>query len=87
MNPVEPIQLYADARRVTYGAGQSDYNTLPAVRYPDGTVHTRWVLTPDERQAILDGACITLSMLTFNQPLQSVHLAVEGVGERVEVPV
>ena len=85
MKPVEPIQLYQDARRVTYGAGQSEYDVLPAVRYPDGTVHTRWQLTADERRAILDGACIVLSILTFNQPIQPLHLSVEGTDGLIEL--
>lgn len=86
MNAVEPFPGQ-DRRRVTFAADQPQYNPLPAVIDSDGVVHTRWQLTEDERRAILDGACITLSIMTFGQALQPVLLAIEGVGERIEVPV
>lgn len=83
MIPVKPLTA---GRHVTYAADQPEYNPLPAVVEPDGTVHTRWQLTDDERRAILDGACITLAILTFNTPLQPLLMAVEGTDGLVELP-
>lgn len=84
MIPVEPIGVAG--RHVTYAADQPEYNPLKATVEPDGTVHTRWQLTLDERRAILDGACIILEIATFNAPLQPLFIAVEGVIDPVELP-
>jgi hypothetical protein len=80
MKPVEPIQpITLVARRVVFAARQEEYESLPALVEPDGTAHTRWELTDEEREAIAAGACVTLRLLTFNTPLQPVLLGVEGV--------
>jgi hypothetical protein len=71
-------------RRVVYAANQPQYNPLPALVDAEGTVHTRWQLTEDERRAIMDGACVTLALMTFGDPLQPIRLGVEGIGEPVE---
>jgi hypothetical protein len=49
-------------------ANQPQYNTLHALRAPDGRVMSRWELTRDERTAIADGADIFLSISTNGQP-------------------
>lgn len=84
MIPVKPFPVYG-ARAMTFAADQTEYNPLPALIELDGRVHTRWQLSEDERRAILDGACIVLEVLTFNQPLQPLALRVEGVGEFIEL--
>lgn len=87
MNPVEPIRSGPGIRRVVFGAGQPEYNPLPALLLdtPERHVVSRWRPTEDERRAILDGACIELSQMTFGEPIQPVHMSVEGVGERIEL--
>ena len=82
MTPVEPIKpANMDARAVTIAANQPQYNPLPALVEPDGTVHTRWQLTDEERAAIAAGADLMLSVLTFRQPLQPVIMGVAGVDD------
>lgn len=39
-------------------------------------VLSRWTLTPEQRQAVLDGADIYLELLTFGSPLQPIRMAV-----------
>jgi len=80
MQPVDPVGL--PGRRVDYAENQKQYETLPSNQEADGKVWSRWSLSLDERRAILNGACIELTMWTFGQPLQPVHLRVQGVEER-----
>ena len=87
MKPVEPIRCGDGMTRVVFGAGQPQYNPLPALVLdtPERHVVSRWQFTEDERRAILDGACLELSQMTFGEPIQPVHLSIEGVGERIEI--
>lgn len=78
MQPVEP--KHADGipgRRVVYAEDQEEYEPLPALVEPDGTVHTLWALTDEERAALAAGGYVSLTLLTFNQPLQPILLRVE----------
>jgi len=81
---MEPIEIPDDemrgGERVVFAADQPEYRPLPALRYPFyGTVRTRWRLSENERRAILDGANVELSIVTFGAPLQPVVLSVQGV--------
>lgn len=79
MRPVEPHRAAGlEARARVFVKDQPEYDDLPALIEPNGTVHTRWALTPAERKAIAEGAFVTLE-LTFNTPLQPIRLGVEGV--------
>ena len=88
MKPVEPLggKNIARWRRVEFAKNQDGYNTLVALVDPHGRVRTRWEPTEDERYALLDGACITLEILTFNQPLQPLLMYVEGSEGLIELP-
>ena len=77
MKPVDPEDMPGEL--VHIGAGQPQYMPLPARIVGGGAVHTRWQLTFEERQAILDGACIDLTIMTFGQPLQPLMMTVQGV--------
>lgn len=79
MIPVDPGE--GIGRLVTYGAGQAEYLPLPARIDHEGGTFTVWSLSLEERAAILDGARIGLRLLTFGQPLQPIHLAVEGTAD------
>lgn len=81
MKPIEVTGI--DGRSITYGANQSEYEPLPAVVQSDGTIWTRWQLSPEERRAILDGAAIELSVMTFGQPIQPLYMRVQGIEEPV----
>lgn len=37
---------------------------------------SRWTLTPEQREAIANGADIFLELLTFNTPMQPIRMAV-----------
>jgi hypothetical protein len=62
---------------VVYGANQPEYNPLPAMKLPDGTVITCWELSDEEIETIQKTKCIYFSQLTFNSPLQPVRAQVE----------
>lgn len=82
MSPAEITDAEIEARgltayrRVTIGEGQPAYVPLPALVLPGYAALTRWQFTPEERQAIADGADLDLLVLTFGQPVQPVSLAV-----------
>lgn len=85
MKPVDPLGV-GELR--VLGANQPQYNPLPVrvVPSPEGFTRSRWQLTEDERRALLDGACIEITQMTFNEPLQPISVKVEGVGELIELP-
>lgn len=77
MTPVsvpEYSPLAIGAQRIVFAENQPEYNPLPALRFGDGCVVTRWQLTWRERLQVLLGRGIFLSLLTFNQPLQPMKL-------------
>lgn len=75
MNPIEPPTV-AGAMRIVFAEDQPQYLPLPAMVTADGTVHTAWQLTEDERLAVAAGADIHLSLMTFGQPLSPILLQV-----------
>lgn len=77
MQPISPV-LGAEfiANEIVYAKDQPEYNPLPVLRNEGGVVLSRWKLTDSEREAIMGGADIFLSIWTFNQPLQPVRLEV-----------
>lgn len=75
MQPVEQ-PLTEGTRSVKIAESQDQYDTLPALVYPDGVVLTEWTLSEEERQAIARGENIRLWTWTFHQPFQPVKLEV-----------
>ena len=79
MKPVSPV--YEDAeelwgvKEVTYAKDQPEYLQLPALKFLDGLVVSRWKLSFIERLAVLLTGNIFLGVLTFNQDLQPVRLS------------
>ena len=63
---------------IKMGALQPEYNPLRCI--PGNTAHgerlSRWTLTPEQRQAIANGADIFIELLTFNQPMNPIRIAV-----------
>lgn len=51
---------------VTYAKDQPEYQSLPALKMPDGEIVTCWRLSIIERLKILFTGKIWLSVLTFN---------------------
>lgn len=81
MIPVMPDDR--EGSPVIMAADQPQYLPLPA-HYYGGRVITRWQLNENERRAILDGACIDLTLVTFGQPLQPIMISVQGVTDPEE---
>ncbi|MGE0227778.1 MAG: hypothetical protein AB7I38_11065 [Dehalococcoidia bacterium] len=79
--PAEELQHVQPYELLLIGANQPEYEPLPAVMFPgpEGRMVTRWRPSLDERRAIMDGACVELAVMTFNEPLQPVLLGVQGV--------
>lgn len=72
MTPVEFPEVNA-----VYAKDQSEYNPLPVLKKPDGTVISCWELTEDEIQTLLQTKRIYLAVMTFNQPLQPVLITTD----------
>ena len=65
---------------VIFAKDQPEYMPLPAMKIPNdpqGLIITKWQLSPEELERIIETGTIHLSMLTFNQPLQPVLLTVD----------
>jgi hypothetical protein len=60
-----------------FAKNQAEYLQLPAHKTPDGIVTSCYELTLKERFAILFGAKVWLSIMTFNKPLQPQRLTLE----------
>ena len=72
MKPVEFTE-----QNVVFAKGQPEYLPLPAHRTPNGAVTSCWELTAEEREEVARTGKIYLTCLTFNRPLQPVHMATE----------
>jgi hypothetical protein len=57
---------------IVFGAGQPEYQPLPAIKCPDGQVITCWELSPEEIEEVKVSGKIYLHQLTFNKALQPI---------------
>ncbi len=73
-----PVIEGLEAHEVVYAKNQPQYNPLRALRSNDAecAVLSRWTFTPEQRQAIAEGADVFLEVLTFRGPLQPIRMAV-----------
>lgn len=73
-----PVVDGLEAQEVVYAKDQPEYVPLRTLKSsgPIGRVISRWTLTPQQRQAVADGADIFLELSTFHAPLQSISMAV-----------
>lgn len=85
MEPVSPVIPDVDSPEVVYAKDQPEYLPLPAIKREDGAILTRWMLTEQEKQQILEQGYIYLEVLTFNKPLQPLRLSTEAPAEYVTV--
>ncbi|MEO8483089.1 MAG: hypothetical protein ABI634_12820 [Acidobacteriota bacterium] len=76
MIPIPPRESLPGARRVVLGAGQPEYEPLPAVVTVEGLVMTEWELTAVELQAVLEGGRLRLWVHTFGRGFSPVELEV-----------
>lgn len=83
MQPASPVYEPADdmwgVKEVTFAEYQPEYLNLPALRFQDGVVVTRWQMSWRERLSVLLSGSVYLSVLTFNQPLQPMKLSTSGL--------
>jgi hypothetical protein len=79
MKPVSPVAYDPETRwgisEIVFAKDQPEYIPLPALKFSDGLVVTRWKLSWKERLHILLGGSVFLGLLTFNNPLQPIMLS------------
>ena len=79
MKPVSPVALDPEDRwgvsEIVFAKDQPEYIPLPALKFQDGLVVTRWSLSFWERVSILFGDSVYLGLLTFNNPLQPIRIS------------
>lgn len=61
---------------------QPQYETLPSLVTPDGKVASQWMPTPGELAMLNNGVPVTVTVHTFNQPLQPISIGVGGMDLR-----
>lgn len=69
---MKPVEF--KGQNVIYGKDQPEYQPLPAMRLPDGTIYTCWELSEDELKEVMETRKIYVSQLTFNQPIHPILL-------------
>lgn len=75
MEPISPVLTPEfSPHEIVFAKDQPQYKPLPALVSKTGVVLTRWHLTDSERDAVLSGADILLSISTFGNPLQPVRI-------------
>ena len=79
MKPVSPVALDPEDRwsvsEIVFAKDQPEYIPLPALKFQDGLVVTRWGLSWKERLTILLGGSVYLGLLTYNHPLQPIRIS------------
>lgn len=83
MKPIKPAANLFAAREVTFGEGQPEYQPLPALVQPDGTLTTEWQLSEEDIDRIMrkgaDRIRLTLKFhVTPDQPISPQLLEVVG---------
>jgi hypothetical protein len=73
-----PIVDGLDHLEVVYAKNQPEYLPLRTLcsGSPDRRVTSRWTLTPDQREAVAEGADIFLTLLTYGGSVHPVMMAV-----------
>ena len=62
---------------VRFAENQPEYQTLPALKFNDGTIVCCWKLSFKERIKLLITGKLWHSVLTFNQPFQPQYLTID----------
>lgn len=81
MKPASPVAYDSETRwgisEIVYAKDQPQYLPLPALRWPDGLVVSRWHPSWKERLLLILGGDVYLGLLTFNNPLQPIMLSTD----------
>jgi hypothetical protein len=74
-----PVIDGRESEEVVFAKDQPEYIPLRCLVGigVDRRVTSRWTLTPKQRQMVLDGADIYLTLLTYGQPLQPILMGIE----------
>lgn len=87
MKPASPVAHDPETRwgvsELVFAKDQKEYLPLPAIKFDDGLVVTRWRLSFREWLVLIFGGNVYLGVLTYNQPLQPIRLTTsieEAVG-------
>jgi hypothetical protein len=73
MYPIDPGEDFG--QYLVIGSNQTnDYEPLYARLTPENETITRWRLTESDKQSIMEGQDIFLSILQFGQPFHPVNL-------------
>lgn len=75
LTPIDPEIPLLES--VVYAKDQPQYLPLPACRTADGEVVTRWKLNWRSRLAVVFGADLYVTLLTFNKPLTPLRVSIE----------
>lgn len=79
MRPLSPVAFEIaqtlGIREIIFAKDQPQYIALPALKFDDGLVVTRWSLSPWERLKVLFGGSVYLGLLKFNNPLQPIRIS------------
>jgi hypothetical protein len=73
-----PVVDGLEDRETVYAADQPEYAPLRTLKSPSpqGEVMSRWTFTPEQREAIANGADLFLELFEFHQPLRPIRIAV-----------
>jgi hypothetical protein len=74
MKPVSPVIPNENHKEVVVAEHQDEYQNLPAIFLGDGSILTRWQLTEEEKQHVLETGDVYLQMYTFGKPVTPVLL-------------
>jgi hypothetical protein len=79
MKPISPVAYDPETRwgvsEITFAKDQPQYIPLPALRFQDGLVVTRWGLSLWERIQVLFGGSVYFGLLTYNYALQPMKMS------------
>lgn len=74
----KPVVAGLESHEIVYAKNQPEYLPLRTLRSNDvyRVVLSRWSLTAEQRDAILNGADVFLELSTYGQPLQPIRMYV-----------
>lgn len=79
MKPVSPVAYDPETRwgvsEIIFAKDQPQYLPLPALRFQDGLVVTRWRPSFMEYLHLLFGGSVYLGLLTGNKPLRPIKMS------------
>ena len=78
MQPISPvIPGIPPVYEVIYAKDQPQFSPLPAYKWKDGHVVSRWKMSFKERLHCLFFGYIYLNIFTYNEPLQPIKLSID----------